>query len=66
MDVAVFDVGQVVRVLKAPHENKAAAITALPQRVVRFPSGLRAPGAEVEFEDGEKSLVPLANIEVIG
>lgn len=66
MDLSSFEIGQKVRVIKAPHAAGVATISGLPGKFVRFPSGLRAAGAEIQFEDGEKTLVPLANIEVIG
>lgn len=66
LDLETFKPGQRVRVLKAPHFGEMARILALPERVVRFPSGLRAPGAEIELPDGDSELVPLANLEVIG
>lgn len=66
MDMESFRVGQRVRLTKAPHPSAAGVIRALPAGLARFPSGLRAPAAEVELEQNETLLVPLANIEVIG
>jgi hypothetical protein len=66
LDLETFKVGQRVRVVKAPHIGEMARITGLPERMVRFPSGLRAPGAQLELPNGDTTLVPLANIEVIG
>lgn len=66
LDLDTFKIGQRVRVGKAPHLAVVGSIRALPEGLSRYTSGLRAPGAEVEFENGESSLVPLANMEVIG
>jgi len=31
-----------------------------------FPSGLRAPAAQVRLENGEQLLIPFVNLEVVG
>ncbi|TAK10661.1 MAG: hypothetical protein EPO32_14500 [Anaerolineae bacterium] len=66
LDLDTFKIGQRVRVGKAPRLAAIGSLRRLPEGLSRFNSGLRAYGAEVEFENGETSLVPLANIEVIG
>jgi hypothetical protein len=66
LDIDTFTTGQRVRIVRAPYNSAVGTIIALPTGMQRFPSGLRAPAAEVELENGEKAVVPVANIEVIG
>ncbi|MBI3158643.1 MAG: hypothetical protein HYZ26_03460 [Chloroflexi bacterium] len=66
LDLENFRVGQRVRLSRAPRPAGVGAIRQLPDGLARFPSGLRAVAAQVEFENGDSLLVPLANIEVIG
>ncbi len=66
LDLEIFRVGQRVRLNKAPRASAAGVIKSLPAGLERFPSGLRAPAAEVEVEGNETLMVPLANIDVIG
>lgn len=61
-----FASGQRVRIVRAPHAGEIARIADLPAQDPAFPSGVRTKAAQVEFEDGGKVLVPLANIEVLG
>jgi hypothetical protein len=66
LNVETFTQGQKVRILRSPHASAIATITFVQPGLTRFPSGLRASAANVELEDGEKAVVPLANIEVLG
>lgn len=65
-NVTRFAPEQRVRVVQAPFAHKVGVIEDLSSEPVVFPSGLRLPAARVEFDDGKKELVPLANIEVLG
>ncbi len=66
LDLEQFRLEQRVHLLRAPHQGTVGRITGLPEELGIFSSGLRAPAAEVEIEGGERVLVPLANIEVLG
>lgn len=66
MSVDQFTRGQIVRFVRSPHAGKVGTISAMLVGPIKFPSGVRAPAAEIEFEGGEKVAVPLANIEVLG
>lgn len=55
-----------VRILRAANAGVVGTITALPAGLMQFPSGLRAPAAEVSTDSGKKVSVPVANIEVLG
>ena len=65
-DLQQLETGLRVRMIHSPHMCEAGTITKLLPGYTKFPSGLRATGAEVEMDDGEKVVVPLANIEVLG
>ena len=60
-----FAPGQQVRVIKAPYAGKTGNITALSQEPLKFPSGIRAPGAYITLSDNEDVKVPLANLEKV-
>jgi len=60
-----FALGNQVRVTRAPHVGEIGTIESLSNRTIRFPSGIRAVGAEVKVEDGASLTVPLANLEKI-
>jgi hypothetical protein len=61
-----LNVGSVVRLTRPPHAGEVARVTDLPKMPVLLENGLRVPCAQVEFPNGERRPVPLANIEVYG
>lgn len=65
-DVEAFAPGQTVRMRRQPAVGSIGIITALREGLMTFPSGLRAPAAEIKLENGEQILVPLPNLEVVG
>jgi len=65
-DYVMFAVGQQVRMRRSPNVGMIGSIISLPGGISKLPSGLRAPAAEVKFDDGSNELVPLVNLEVIG
>lgn len=65
-DVEAFAPGQTVRMRRQPAVGSIGIITALREGLTTFPSGLRAPAAEIKLENGEQILVPLPNLEVVG
>ena len=65
-DVEAFAPGQTVRLLRQPAAGQIASIVGLHDGLATFPSGLRAAAAEVQLENGEKLLIPLVNLEVVG
>ena len=65
-DVVAFAPGQTVRVRRQPATAMIGAVLTLPAGLTTFPSGLRAPGAQVRLENGQQLLVPLVNLEVVG
>ena len=65
-DVETLAPGIQVRMRRPPSAGMIGSITALKPGLTAFPSGLRAPAAEVKLENGETVLAPLINLEVIG
>lgn len=65
-DVETFAPGIQVRMRRPPSAGMIGSITALKPGLTAFPSGLRAPAAEVKLENGETVIAPLINLEVIG
>lgn len=65
-DVEAFAPGQTVRLRRQPAAGQIGTIEALHDGAATFPSGLRAPAAEVRLESGERLLIPLVNMEVVG
>ena len=65
-NLAELTIGKQVRILRAPHVSRVGAVNMLLSEPYRFPNGLRHQAVEVVFEQEEKVIVPVANIEVIG
>ena len=65
-DVEALEVGQTVRLRRAPHAGAIGTLTKLRPGLSSLPSGLRAPAADVKLESGEQILVPLVNLEIVG
>jgi hypothetical protein len=65
-DVEAFAPGQSVRLRRQPAAGLIGTILGLYDGSATFPSGLRAPAAEVRLENGEQLLIPLVNLEVVG
>jgi hypothetical protein len=54
-----------VRVVRAPHKSQIGTIANLLPGTQVFPSGVQGQAAEVRLEDGNKVILPLANLEVL-
>jgi len=59
-----FSPETMVRILRAPHTGRIGIIQNL-KGTISFPGGLRASSAEIRFEDGDRVVLPLANLEMI-
>jgi hypothetical protein len=65
-DVEAFAAGQTVRARRQPAAGMIGTILSLRPGLTVFPSGLRAPAADVRLENSEQLLIPLVNLEVVG
>lgn len=65
-EIEAFAPDQKVRLCRAPHLGEAAKLVSLLPGLTSMPSGIRVPAAEVELESGERIIVPLANLEILG
>lgn len=63
-DIIFFAPEQSVRVVRQPHMAKIGTIKNILSKN-RFPSGLVAQAAEIQLDNGEKVILPLANLEVL-
>ena len=60
-----FKPDQVVRVHAAPHIGKTGTLLRVVPGLSRLSTGVLAPAAEIQLENKETVLVPLANLDVI-
>ena len=61
-----FSIGKKVRVARSPYLAKTGTIGTLYLDSIEFPSGVKAPAAQVNLENGESVKIPLVNLEVVG
>ena len=66
VDIQEYAPGQTVRLRRPPAIGMIGILTSLRPGLTTFPSGLRAPAADIKLENGEQLLVPLVNLEVVG
>jgi hypothetical protein len=60
-----MDIGDLLRVIRVPYFGRIGRVSALPTELQEVESGARVRVLEVEFENGERAVVPRANIEMI-
>lgn len=61
-----FSQGDKVRISRAPYTGQIGTIASLLRKPVMFPSGIRALGADISFDDdNERTTIPLANLEKV-
>jgi hypothetical protein len=65
-DLETFAPGQVVRLLRNPHQGAVGTIENVRTVPTILPNGLRAICANVRLETNEPLVVPLVNLEVLG
>ncbi len=65
-EVETFVSGLQIRMRRPPFMGMIGSIVSMKPGLSLFPSGLRAPAAEVKLENNETILVPLVNLEVVG
>lgn len=57
--------GALLRVIRAPYFGRIGKVTALPSALQTVESETRVRVLEVAFEDGQRAIVPRANVELI-
>ena len=60
-----LSVGSPIRVIRQPYFGKLGKVTDLPSELQVLESESRARVLEVEFDDGQKAVIPRANVEMI-
>jgi hypothetical protein len=62
----VFSNVQQVKIRRNTNIFEVGTLTNLISELSDFPSGLSLPAADVLLESGQKVVIPLANLEVLG
>jgi hypothetical protein len=62
---AVFSPGQSVRIVKSPQAGVVGKLIALRSEQTPISNGLRVPSAVINLENGDQTVVPLVNLDVI-
>ena len=58
-------VGSPVRIIRQPYFGRLGKVSGLPSQLQELESESKARVLEVEFEDGKRSIIPRANVEMI-
>jgi hypothetical protein len=58
-------VGDHIRIIREPHFGRICKVAALPADLRLLPTGSKVRVLEAEFEDGQRVLVPRANVELL-
>lgn len=61
----MVEVGQLVRILQAPHYGEIGEIVNIYNKMQRMPIGIRTYGVAVQLRTGQAVFVPYANLDVI-
>ncbi len=64
-EAPVIEPGGLIRCIRTPYFGQIGRVTALPSALRMMESGTMVRVLEVEFEDGEKAVLPRANVERI-
>jgi hypothetical protein len=62
---SVLQVGTLIRAIRDPYFGRLGQCRALPVELVRLSSETKVRVLEVEFENGERAILPRANVELI-
>jgi hypothetical protein len=60
-----LEIGRAIRVIREPHFGKLGKVVNLPPSLQKLESESHARVLEVEFSDGEKAIIPRANVELL-
>jgi hypothetical protein len=58
-------VGDQIRIIREPYFGRICRVAALPTDLQVLPTESKARVLEAEFEDGQRALVPRANVELL-
>jgi hypothetical protein len=58
-------IGSPVRIIRQPYFGRLGKVSDLPSKLMELESESKARVLEVEFEDGKRSIIPRANVEMI-
>jgi len=64
-DIRGLEEGDVIRIIRAPYFGKLGKVSSLPSALQKLESEAMVRVLEVELENGEKTLLPRANVERI-
>jgi hypothetical protein len=64
-EVGSLDVGTVLRIIRDPYFGKIGKVTALPPELTKLDTETMVRVLEVQFDNGEKAILPRANVEII-
>jgi hypothetical protein len=62
---SMLEIGSPVRIIREPHFGKLGRVTELPIELQKLETEAEVRLLQVEFEDGEKTTLPRANVEAI-
>ena len=62
---AGLEIGALVRGIRVPHFGRIGTVVGLPVDLAEMASGTRVRVLEAQWEGGESTVVPRANVEVI-
>lgn len=65
VETDTFANGMQVRILRAPHRGQIGTLTNIYEGLTSLPNGIRTQAGDVQLENGETILLPLANLEVL-
>jgi len=60
-----LDLGSPIRIIREPYFGMLATVTALPHELQEIPTGAHVRVLEAELQNGERVIVPRANVEII-
>ena len=63
--VGLLGIGSSIRIIREPHFGKLGRVTELPIELQKLETEAEVRVLQVEFENGEKTTLPRANVEVI-